>query len=66
VIAHEVLKDHADFLPEIERIELTNVDALDQDVALRGIVEAAQQFDHCGFSRAVVSHQSDLLARANM
>ena len=33
MIAHEVLKNDADLLSELDRIELTNIDAIEQDRA---------------------------------
>ena len=62
MIAHEILKDDADLLPQVERIELANIDAVDQDRALGRIVEAAQKFDQSRLAGAVMSHQRDFLA----
>ena len=56
VIAHEVLKDDADSLPQVERVQLSNVDAVDQYRALGWIVKAAQEFDQGRFAGAVGSH----------
>src|SRR5687768_15445674 len=65
MIAHEILKDDADSLPEVERVQLANVNAVDQYSPLGRIVEAGQQFDHSRFARAVGPHQRDFLAGTN-
>src|SRR4030095_12213180 len=62
MIAHEILKDHADLLPKVEWIELANVRTVNQDRALGRVVEPAQELDQSCLARAVMSHQRDLLA----
>ena len=56
VIAHEILKDHADSLPEVEGVQLSDVDAVDQYRAFGGIVKAAQELDQRCLAGAVGSH----------
>src|SRR5262244_862748 len=65
VIAHEILKDDADSLTEVQRIQFSNVDAVDQYHALGWIVKAAQEFDQGCFAGTVGSHQRDLFTRSN-
>src|SRR5437870_13673758 len=45
VIAHAVLKDDADSLPQVERVQLANIDAVAQYRALSRIVAATPYLD---------------------
>src|SRR5919108_6427252 len=65
MIADEVLKDDADSLSEVQGVQLANVDPVDQYLALRRIVEAAEELDQRRLAGAVGSHQGDFLARAD-
>ena len=65
VIAHEVLKDDADSLPQVERVQLANIDAVDQYRALSRIVETTQEFDERRFAGAIGADQRDFLAGAD-
>ncbi len=62
VVTHVVLKNHADFFAQTVNIVLAQIDAVEQDRAFGGIVQARQQLDQCGLARAILSDQCDPLA----
>src|SRR5262249_11312565 len=62
MIAHKILEDHADLLPQIERIDLSYINAVKKNGAFGGIVQPGQELYQRGFSRAVVTHERDFLA----
>ena len=61
-IADEVLEDDADMGAQILDGEVPEVDAVDQDAALVGIVEPGQQLDDGGLAGAVLADQRQRLA----
>src|SRR5215831_17272258 len=65
VIAHEILKDNADYLSEVQRVQFFYVDAVDKYPALGWIVKAAQEFDQGCFAGTVGPHQRDLFTRGD-
>jgi hypothetical protein len=54
-VAEIVLKDHADFVPQVFDIVFPQVDAIQQNAAVHRIVEPGQQFHHGGFAGAVLA-----------
>ncbi len=54
-----ILQHHAELAAQFHRIELAQVAPADADRALLDVVEAQQQADERGFSRAGVSHHGD-------
>src|SRR5262245_65982443 len=65
VIAHEILKDDADSLSEVQRIQFSYIDAVDKYPALGWIVNAAQEFDQGRFAGTVGAYQRDLFTRSD-
>src|SRR5262245_64277590 len=65
VIAHEILKDDTDSLSEVQRVQFSNVDAVDKYLALGWIVKAAQEFNQGRFAGTVGPHQRDLFTRSD-
>ena len=60
--AHEVLEDDADVAVEIFEGVVAEVDAVEEDLAFGGIVEARNEFDDGGFALAVFADEGDALA----
>src|SRR5690348_9885608 len=59
MIAHKILEDDADLLAQIERIDLSNIDAVEKNDAFGGIVQPREELDQCGFARAIVADERD-------
>src|SRR5690606_35954650 len=62
-IAQEILEDDADVAAKIGGGELADVDAVDGDGALFGLVEARHQLDDGGLARPVLTDKRDGFAR---
>ena len=60
--AHEVLKDDADLAVEIFEGVLAEIDAVEEDLALGGIVEPSDEFDDGGLALAVFADERDAFA----
>ena len=65
VVAHVVLKDHADLAAQVVEVVLAQVDAVEQDAAAGRVVEPRQQFHERGLSGAVLADQGHVLARSS-
>ena len=63
LVAHEILKDHADLAIQIVEVVFAKIDPIEQDLSFGGIVESGDQFDDGGFAFAVLADQRDSLAR---
>src|SRR5262249_33562762 len=63
VVAHEILKNYANFLPEVFQVVLAKVYAIEQNLPIRRIVEARDELRNRGFSLPIFSNQSHTLAR---
>ncbi len=61
-----VLSDHADGAAQTVLGDVRDVLPVDANLALVHVVEAQQQVDECGFTRAGATHQPDFLARTNV
>ena len=61
--AHEVLKDDTDLPMEIFEGVLSQVDAVQQNLSLCGIVESRYEFDDGCLALAVLSYQRDSFSR---
>src|SRR5579864_6154299 len=66
LIAHEILEDDADLAIKIFEVILAQVDAIEQDLAFGGIVQASDQFDNGGLALAVFADEGHAFAGANM
>ena len=62
LVAHEVLEDDAHFAMQVLDGVLAQIDAVEQDLAFGGVVEARDQLDHGGLALAVFADQGDALA----
>ncbi|GEM_PF-4488977 len=65
VVAQEVLEDGAGMAVPVGGGELAQVDAIHQDTAARGTVEAQQELHQGGLAGAVLADQRDPLAGAD-
>src|SRR5579875_216776 len=64
-ITNEVLKDHADFPPQILQVVLANINAIEKNLAGGCLVQPGQELHDGGFALAIFSDQSDPFRRAN-
>src|SRR5579864_5149114 len=63
VITHEILKDGSDFVPQRVQVIIAEIDAIEENFAFRGIVEASEKLGEGGFSLAVFSYEGYPLVR---
>ena len=61
-IPHKVLKDDADFVTKVFHVVFPQIDAIDQDLAFRWIVEACDELDYGGLALAIFPDQRYPLA----
>ena len=66
LVAHEVLEDHSHPPAQLGRVELPQVNAVEQDAPLRRVVEAEQQLDERGLAGAIAAHQRHRLVPPEM
>ena len=59
-----ILEDVADHARDLGRRLLSRIDAIDEDFALRGLVEPVHHLGRCRFARAVLADDGHALARA--
>src|SRR5215472_684675 len=59
----EVLEHDADALPDVGRLHLHDVDAIEEYRLRRHVVEAAEEADQAGLAGARRAHDRDALAR---
>ena len=64
-VAHEVLQDEGDAAAQLVEREGAQVDAVDRDAPLDGVVEARQELHDRGLAGAVLAHQRHHLAGAD-
>ena len=57
LVVHEVLEDHPHLPAQVGRVELPQINAIEQDAPLGRVVEAEQQLDECGLAGTVAAHQ---------
>ena len=57
MVAHEVLKDDADIAAENVEIIFAQIDAIEQDTALIGIIETGKQLDERRLAGAVLADE---------
>ena len=62
-VPHEVLEDDADLVAKTLNRVFAQINAVEQDLAFRWIVQPADQLNYGGFALPVLSNQSDALAR---
>ena len=62
-ISHEILKNDADFFPQVFHVVLANIHAIQQDLTRRHIIQARKKFDDSRLSLAIFAHQRDPLGR---
>ena len=60
-VAHEILKDYADFAMQVLDAVLAQVDAIEQNAPLGRIVEARQELDDGGLALPVLADERDAL-----
>jgi hypothetical protein len=60
-IAHEVLKDHADFGVQGGQVIFAKIDAVKQNLAFGWIVETRDELDHGGLALTIFANQSHTL-----
>ena len=63
-IAHEVLKDDADFSMQVVQVVFAQVDTIEQNLAFGRIVEPGDELDDGGLSLAVLADQAQRAAGA--
>src|SRR5580700_3234155 len=63
VIAHEILKDSPDLVPQRVEVIIAKIDTVEQDLSFRWVVEPGEQFRERRFSLAVFSDKSYPLVR---
>src|SRR5690242_2914517 len=63
VIAHVVLKDDTNFLPQLFDFVVAKIHSIQKDDARRGIVQARKKLYESGFACAIFSHQRYALTR---
>ena len=63
MVAHKILKDHANALAQLVGVVLAQVDAVEQNLSFGRVVQACEQLDQRGFARAILAYQRQLLAR---
>ncbi len=61
VVAHEILKDDADFAPPIFQVVFPEVDAVEEDRSGGGVVQTRQKFGDRRLALAVLADQGDAL-----
>ena len=61
--AHEVLEDDPDLAVKVGEVVLAEVDAVEQDLALGGIVETGDELDDGGLALAVLADERDAFSR---
>src|SRR5277367_3293869 len=66
LIAHEVLKDDADLAMQIFQVILPKIDAVEQNLPFRGIVETRNQLYDSGLALAVFANQRHPLSAAQL
>ena len=64
LVAHEVLENHANLLPETLEIVFAQVASIEKDLTFGGIVQAGEQLDDGGFALAVFFDDGDALGRS--
>ena len=64
LVAHEVLKDDADFRVQIGQVVFAEVNAIKKNAAFARIVETCDQLDDGGLALAVLADQRDALSGA--
>ena len=62
-IAHEILEDHANFAPQIFRVVLADIHAIQQNLAAGHVIKPRKQLHDRGLPLAVFAHQRDALPR---
>ena len=62
----EVLEHHGEHIHVITVIVLANVDAVEEDLALLRIVQAAQELDECGLAASVLANDGQPLAHLEL
>src|SRR5580658_3954155 len=65
-ITHEILEDHADFAIEIFQVIFAEIDSVEQDLPLRRVIKASEEFDNGGLALAVFTDQRDSLLGVKM
>ena len=63
IISHEILEDDADVLSQTVQVVIPEIDAVEQNAPLVGVVEAREQLHQRRLARTVLPHQSDALVR---
>ena len=63
VVAHEVLEDDADRLAQRREVVVADIHAVEQDAALRGVVEPCKQLRDRRLAGPVLAYERDALAR---
>ncbi len=61
LVAEEVLKNHADIIPQRTELILLQVAAIQQDTPFAGFIEPGQQLDQRGLAGTVLPDQGHLL-----
>ena len=66
LIAHEILENNAHLAMQILQVVLAKIDAVEQDLPSRGVVEPRHQLHDCGFALAVFADQRQTLSRPQL
>src|ERR1044071_7028417 len=57
MIAHKILKNHADLLAQIERVDFSNIDTVEKNDPFARIVQPGEKLDQRSFTCAVMADQ---------
>ena len=60
--AHEILKDDANLTMQVGQLVLAEIDAVEEDLAFGGVVEAGDELDDSGLALAVLADEGDAFA----
>src|SRR5579862_5912931 len=63
VVAHEILENHTDRLPQRREVVVTEIHAIEQNTPFGGIVESSDELRDGGFAGAILTNQRDPLTR---
>src|ERR1700744_4100134 len=63
VVAHEILKDSSDLVPQRVQVIIAKIDAIEENFAFGRIVEPSEKLGERRFSLAVFSHERNPLVR---